>query len=242
MAEQKSATPAYVPFKTFTAVLDSFKSFLPDKIDPTRWTSYSGGMKSELMGALRFLGLIDDKAVPTEALMALANADVEHRPARFKNVMKAAYPGLMSLDLTKATPGSFDAEVRKLGQEGDIHGKAASFFLESAKWVGVPLSPLLMRKGSLSGSQRKRPTNGTSNGAKPKVASATDHGTGRTISSTGPVFSIALERGITLKLSASADTFQMAPEDRSFVMELISLFENHSSVYDADDEDWDEEN
>lgn len=136
MAETKPLTPAYVPFKTFVSVLDSFSSFLPDKIDPTMWPSYSGGIKSQLMGALKFLGLIDEHHRPTEALHTLAKTDAQHRPSQFRTVLKAAYSSLMSLDLTKATPGSFDAEMRKYGQEGDVHRKASSFFLQAAKWSG----------------------------------------------------------------------------------------------------------
>jgi hypothetical protein len=194
------------------------------------WPSYSGGIKSQLIGALRFLGLIGEEGLTTPALRSLAEADSQHRPALFKAVMKNAYAGLMALDLTKATPGSFDAEMRKYGLEGDTHRKASSFFLQAARWAGIPLSPLLVKKGSLSGSRRKRASNGTSGAAKSKTAATTIPPTqGTNIAGTGPMLTIQLERGITLTLSASADTFKMSPEDRTFVMEVLGMLESHAN-------------
>ena len=243
MAEAKTITPAYVPFKTFTSVLDSFSSFLPDKIDPTMWPSYSGGIKSQLMGALKFLKLTDDDGNPTDALRALAKTDAQQRPAQFRSVMKAAYTGLMALDLTRATPGSFDAEMRKYGQEGDTHRKAASFFLQAAKWSGVPLSPLLMKKGSLNGSRRKRAPGQPAkpkiamSGGKLKVANELLQEPG-----TGSQREIVLSDGSSLILKTEKDLFRMNAEDRKFVMEILDTLETYESNHPVDSEDEGEDN
>jgi len=239
MPDPKTVTPAYVPFKTFTAVLDSFKSFLPDRIDTSMWPSYSGGIRSQLLGSLRFLRLIADDGVPTEALRQLTHADPAQRNALFVGVMKAAYGSLMSLDLTKATPGSFDAEMRKFGQEGDTHRKAASFFLQAAKWAGVPLSPLLTKKGSLVGSRRKRVSNGAAKGGVPAAvkiqnAALDYYGAGSKKETT-------LAGGYRLLIASSVDLFQMTAEDRKFVMGLLEKIETYESEHGDDLEEGAEE-
>jgi len=235
MAELKSLTPAYVPFKTFTSVLDSFSTFLPDTIDSTMWPSYSGGIKSQLMGALRFLNLIDDDGKPTQPLHALSTLSAEERPAAFKGVLKHAYGSLMSLDLTKATPGSFDGEMRKFGQEGETHRKASSFFLQAAKWAGVPLSPLLLKKGSLSGSRRKRPS---APKAKPpagmpaslRIPNAVLEG-----ANLGSRKEIVLSGGVKVSLGTDVDLFRMASEDRKFVMSILDLMEAYEEEHGGED-------
>jgi hypothetical protein len=250
MPDPKVPTPAYVPFKTFISVLDSFRSFLPDAIDPTMWPSYSGGIKSQLIGSLKFLKLIDAQNRPTPALRSLAEADAQHRPALLKAVLTDAYGDLCKLDLTKATPGSFDAEMRKFGQEGDTHRKACSFFLQVAKLAGIPLSPLLLKKGSLSGTRRKRP--GGSNGAgkgKLRVDSVTpppiDPPRDPKLPFMAAVRQITLTGGGRLILSTNADPFRMPATDRNFVNELLGKFdtfqEQNAAVEDEEETEEDAE-
>jgi hypothetical protein len=239
MADTKAATPAYVPFKTFTSVLDSFTSFLPDRIDTTMWQSYSGGIKSQLLGALKFLKLIEDDGTTTEELRALSRLTPEQRAVQFKQVLKESYGPLMSLDLTKATPGSFDAEMRKYGQEGDTHRKAASFFLQAAKWSGVPLSPLLLKKGSLSGSRRKRVTNGTGS-VKAKMPPPGKSGQPiipEVPSVSGPTKRILLSGGYELSLSAEVDLFKMNSVDRNFVLKLLDEMEAYELENEVEEDD-----
>jgi hypothetical protein len=247
MPDPKVVTPAYVPFKTFLSVLDSFRSFLPDRIDVTMWPSYSGGVKSQLLGALKFLRLISDNGEPTEALRKLAHADAQHRPSELALVMRGAYVSLMSLDLTKATPGSFDAEMRKFGQEGETHRKAASFFLQAAKYAHIPLSPLLTKKGSLAGSRRKRITINASAGNKAKGKSITiAHMSGEADpayanTSQGSKREIVLSGGARMFLSTDTDLFRMSANDRKFVMEILEKMEQYEQENPADEEDAEEE-
>lgn len=247
MADPKTPTPAYVPFKTFISVLDSFRHFLPDAIDPTMWPSYSGGIKSQLIGTLRFLKLVDAQNHPTQALRGLAEADAQHRPALLKVVLCEAYGDLCKLDLTKATPGSFDAEMRKFGQEGDTHRKACSFFLQVAKLAGIPLSPLLLKKGSLAGTRRKRPSNGAG-GTKAKGKSLTGlemNGAADpafSAASPGSRREIALSGGAKMQLMTDTDLFKMASTDRNFVLQILDLMEKFENEHPPEDEqDPDEE-
>ncbi len=241
MPEPKTQTPAYVPFRTFLTVLDSFRSFLPDQIDTTMWPSYSGGMRSQLIGALKFLRLITESGAPTDALKKVAHADAQHRTTEFAAVLRSAYPALMSLDLTKATPGSFDAEMRKFGQEGETHRKAASFFLQAAKYGGIPLSPLLTKKGSLAGSRRKRVSNGSGNKVKAQLGAALP-ASGAPIQ--GSRREIILSGGARMFLSTDTDLFSMTASDRKFVMgmlEKMEEYEQENPPEEADREEKDSE-
>ena len=239
MPEPKTLTPAYVPFKTFTTVLDSFSSFLPDKIDTSMWPSYSGGMRSQLIGALKFLRLIEDDGTVTESLRTLSHSSSEQRGKAFLSVMRTAYAQMMALDLTKATPASFDAELRKFGQEGETHRKAASFFLQAAKWAGVPLSPLLLKKGSLSGTRRKRVGNGV--GATKAKAATFSPGVVRQEHLKPPVIGsereIVLSDGSKLFLRTEKDLFKMNTEDRSFTMELLVKIEAYDAAHPMEEEE-----
>lgn len=249
MPDPKAPTPAYVPFKTFISVLDSFKHFLPDAIDPTMWPSYSGGIKSQLMGTLKFLNLIDAQNCPTPALRSLAEADAHHRPPLLKEVLRNAYGDLCKLDLTKATPGSFDAEMRKFGQEGDTHRKACSFFLQMARLAGVPLSPLLLKKGSLSGTRRKRAGGNGAGKTKSKGPITIPQVTGNTDlakPAPGSMREVVLTGGGRLILSTDADPFRMPSIDRTFINELLAKFEtfeeqNPPNDFEDESEDAEEE-
>lgn len=232
MPDAKTLTVPYVPFKTFQSVLDSFRSFLPDQIDATMWPSYSGGTRSQLLSALKFLQLIDDRGYPTDALRNLAQADAQHRPEALRAVLRGAYTSLAQLDLTKATPGSFDAEMRKFGQEGDTHRKASSFFLQAAKYAGIPLSPLLTKKGSLAGTRRKRSAGVT--GTKAKSAEQAGNGFANAASASpriGSYKEILLSSGGRMVLTTDKDLFQMNAEDRKFVMDVLVKLEVYEETH-----------
>jgi hypothetical protein len=228
-------TVPYVPFKTFIAVLDSFCGFLPDKVDVTLWPSYSGGTKSQLLSALKFLGLISDAGVPSAQLRKMS----EHKDARpgvLKEVLEQSYSALFSLDLAKTTPGSFDKVLRdEYKQDGETHRKAAAFFLTTAKYAGISLSPPLTAKGRLMPMKKR-------NGA-PRVVRPTDTTDEEQEQplSTGPRKMIVLSNGVTLTLTASVDSFQMVKEDRAFVFALLGQMEEYESMHSSDSEEVEDE-
>jgi hypothetical protein len=233
-------TVPYVPFKTFLATLDSFANFMPDQIDTSIWHTYSGGMRSQLLSAYRFLGLIKDDGAPTPELRRLAD-DKENRPVLLREVLKRSYTDLLKLDLSRATPNSFDAELRKYGQEGDTHRKVMAFFLGAAKFAGIPLSPLLLKRGSMTATRRKRIPLALKTKTNPEqgtvIPPTPPH------NSNGPTRTIMMNNGVTLSLTTSADTFSMAKSDRQFVLELLDMLDKYEednaedvSVGEADEE------
>jgi hypothetical protein len=218
----------YPPFKTFLATLDSFADFLPDQINSSVWMNYSGGVRSMLLATYRFFGLIDNEGRHTEVLAQLANNE-QRRPGLLQDILKRSYPEIFKLDLSRTTPSTFDTAMRSYGLDGDTHRKAVAFFLAAAKYANVPLSPLLLKRGSRSTGAKKRAAQ------KPRIDSpatpppAIENGS-------GPVKSVKLSGGATISLSASVDTFRMPSDDRKFVLELLDKLEEYEHQHPSDDE------
>jgi len=233
MTETAKIAIPYLPWKTFISVLEAFSKFVPDHVHPSMWPTYSGAVKSQVLATLRFLRLIEDDGAPTELLRRIAASDPSKWPPLIKESLKQSYVSLMACDLTKATPGSFDAEVRKYGQDGDTHRKAASFFLQAAKYAGVPLSPLLTRKGGLSSTRAKR-TKGTG-AAKNGVAAGKRRErdsdnldpleASRNMEATGVKKVIHLDNDSTLTLVLDRNFGELPSAQRKFVNEMIDKME-----------------
>lgn len=224
-ANGKKPTVPYPPFKTFLATLDSFAQFMPNRIDPSVWTSYSGGMRSQLLSTYKFFGLIKDDGTPMPELKKLAD-EKDQRPVLLRDFLKHGYSDLMKLDLTRATPQSFDAEFRKYGLDGDTHRKAIAFFLQAAKFCQIHLSPLLTKRGSLTSTRRTRRT----------PASRSDDGVGTEVNrgfvvpqpiGAGPSRQFSLPNGTVITLGTSVDAFHMPVEDRKIVFALLEQLEGY---------------
>ena len=61
--------PPYVSYRTFQAFVDGLQQVIPARIDRSYWGERSSGSTgTQLMSALRFLGLIDVNDTPTNRL------------------------------------------------------------------------------------------------------------------------------------------------------------------------------
>src|ERR1700731_2249582 len=101
-------TPApYLPFRTFQSALESLEHGIPKKLDRTMWPSQSGLVQSQILMALRFLGLVDAEDTPTDLLHSLV-AEKEVRADLLQSLIIAAYPDIIEHDLTKMTPKMLD--------------------------------------------------------------------------------------------------------------------------------------
>src|ERR1700733_7919199 len=77
---RSSGTPPYTSYRTFkTFIEDLHEHGVPSRIDRSVLTRFSGVVGTQLMHALRFLGLIEDDGRP---------------PPRSPNLRKAHDPGL----------------------------------------------------------------------------------------------------------------------------------------------------
>lgn len=174
-------TPPYVSYKSFQTLLDDFKTTgVPPRIDRSVLTRFSGGLASQLLGALRTLGLMDEKHVPTPALENLAMAyGTADYPAQLRTVLERSYPFLHSVDLTTATPSMFaEAFKNATGAREDVLRKCRTFYLHAAKDAGIDIGQRLAtgtfpRSVSTNVKRRRRSTaRSTDNHEAPVVRTA----------------------------------------------------------------------
>jgi hypothetical protein len=148
--EGRKNSPPYVSYKTFGSFLHTLEPQVPNRIDRSIWGElFSGSTGTQLMSAMRFLNLIDDKSIPTARLKLLAPATGEHRAALQRQVVEEAYAFVLkgNVDVQNATY----AQLEELFQntyhmKGDVCRKCIKFFVEFSKEAGIPLSPQITKK------------------------------------------------------------------------------------------------
>lgn len=235
MAEEtkdKKTMPAYVPFRTFLNAIESLEHGVPNVIDRTVWPTFSGLYQSQTLGAFRFLGLIDQNGKPTPDLSKLVE-DKANRKQHLRKNLEQSYAALIKGDLTKMTPASFNAAMEVYGASGETHRKVISFFLQAAKYAGLPLSPYVIKQTRNVATTRKRrgpSVNSPKGFYVHEMKGVADNGT---TTHTGPAKTIQLGRGVNLTISCSADTFAMTSDDRAFVMKLLAEVEDYEAQVKA---------
>lgn len=148
MSESKQETsvssPPYVSWKTFWNFLERLQQGVPSHIDRTMLNGYSGAVMSQLLVALRFLGLIGNNGETTDRLRALVEAQGEDRKALIGDMIRESYPFLSNgFDLSTATTGTLDQQLRELNVSGDTLRKCSSFIVFAAKEAGLPVSAFI---------------------------------------------------------------------------------------------------
>lgn len=208
----------YVPFKTFLTALDTLEHALPNQIDRSVWPSFSGAIQGQLLGALRFLGLMDENQCPTASLREIL-ADRETRRPALRRLLEQRYRPLIELDLGRTSPHQLEEAMRQYGLSGATHKKAVSFFLQAAQYAGLPLSVLLKARTRTAGFGRKRP--GTADAPPPAAPAGDERNVSRTV---------RLRSGGTVTVSASLDLFSLDAGDRRFVFDLIDKLREYEAA------------
>jgi hypothetical protein len=232
-AEENKTQIAYVPFNTFNSAIESMEHTLPPRLDKTMWPNYSGAIQSQLWSAFRFFGLVNEDGTPTKTLETLVR-DKPNRKTHLKKLLEENYPSLMALDLSKATLGHFNEAMKGYGLGTETQKKASSFFLQAAKAADIPLSRFILSNTRTPGLRKKRAVGKTKSNGSAQVnppAPAIVH------AGSGPMMTIQLENGITLTLSASADTFKMTSSDRKWVNDLLEGFERYAQEHEQESEE-----
>ena len=161
---RSARTPPYTSFRTFkTFVHDMHESGVPSRIDRSVLTHFSGVVGTQLVHALRFLGLIEDDGRPTERLRELAAADgAPNWPQAFSELLREAYAPLFAIELATATPSHFNEAFRKAFPAADaVVQKCVTFFLYAANDAGVKISGRVLKgrkPRSLTPRKTPRPT------------------------------------------------------------------------------------
>jgi hypothetical protein len=219
MPEDKKAAVAYVPFKTFLAAIEGFERHMPEPIDNSAWPTYSGAIKSQLLGAFRFLGLIDDKGTAMPALKSLVE-DKAHRKANLRKIMEASYKPLIAAGLQNMSPKRFDELMGDYGMQGETHNKVVSFFIKAARYAELPISPLLLRRGArpITARKRKHDEGGDEGVVGISVPQTSSGGTSKTVD---------LVSGGQLTVVLSVNLLDLNASDREFVFGIIDKVQSY---------------
>lgn len=132
----KALTWPYTSFKTFLNVLARFKGAIPPRIDRTALGG-SEGQKTQVMGTLRFFGLIGDNGEVSSQFAELVNNEKD-RPRLIKELLEKHYPEANHLGAVNGTTGQLAETFKSVA--GETQRKAMTFYLHAAKYAGVPVS------------------------------------------------------------------------------------------------------
>jgi len=145
---RSSGTPPYTSYRTFkTFIEDLREQGVPSRIDRSVLTGFSGVVGTQLMHALRFLGLIEDDGRPTQRLNELAKAHgAEHWPRKLLELLRQEYAPIFAINLETATPSHFNEAFRKAFPAADaVVQKCVTFFLYAANDAGVTISGRVLK-------------------------------------------------------------------------------------------------
>lgn len=221
-----TSTPPYIPWRTFTGALDQLAQHMPNRIDRSAFPGQSGAGQTQLLIAFRFFGLIADDGKPTTALLGLAVADEAARKSALRKLVEKRYDDLFALNLEKTTPSEFAEQMTKsYNITGDTRLKATRFFLSAASYLGVTVSPLLMRDKTTSGNgnaaPRRRRVVRTARLESAQESAQMAHELGEDEPPSVDQRTVALKSGGVLTLSTTTQFMSLSKEDRAFVFDLI---------------------
>lgn len=142
--------PPYVSYRTFLNFIDGLQQRMPARIDRSYWGDMlSGSTGTQLMAALRFLGLIDASGKPTGRLKPLVSAKGEQRRELLKETAYEAFSFVLksSFDPQNATYAQLKEVFHETFQlTEDLSRKCIKFFISLVSDAGIPLSPFITKR------------------------------------------------------------------------------------------------
>lgn len=247
LESHRRPTPPYVSFNTFKTLLEWLKSEgVPLRLDRSFWRAkFSGTTGTQLVAALRFLGLLSDDQ-PLPDLENLVKAPRDEQRVILRELLKDAYSILPFDDLDRATPSMVRQWFGTYPIDGHTLRKAISFFVNAAREAEMPMSNAVRRMAKTKGAV-SYPT--VANGAEKhqrsiseKIGEDVQRGRNRNnnaIKSNSTI--IPLESGGVINLDISVDLFQLSERDREFVLSLVDITRNYQRRHAASSEHYDPE-
>ncbi|MDD5081842.1 MAG: DUF5343 domain-containing protein [Dehalococcoidales bacterium] len=142
--------PPYISYRTFQNFVDRLQQGVPARIDRSYWSdNLASSTGTQLMGALRFLGLIDNAGAPTGRLRSLVSARDEKRTEVLRQITDDSFDFLLRspIDATSATYSQFDEIFHRTFElTDDVCHKCLKFFAALASEAGIPLSPFITER------------------------------------------------------------------------------------------------
>jgi hypothetical protein len=207
---------------------------MPNRIDRTAFPGQSGAGQNQLLIAFRFFGLITDEGKPTPTLLAIAVADEAERKTALRKLVEAKYQSLFALNLMKTTHSEFAEKMTEVyNVTGDTRLKATRFFLAALAYLGIEISPLLLRDRTRpvgnGGQTRRRRANRPRQEDDSQDDIVDDEDEDESTSPAAESRSVELKSGGTLTLSATTKFMSLSAADRKFVFDLIDKLEEYET-------------
>jgi hypothetical protein len=237
-SENQVRTAPYVAFKSFCSAIQSLRIHgLPPTLNRTAWENRSGAEQSQILGALTFLGLTNDKGATQESLKELVglteNSDDERH--YYASLLRTSYESVFKLDLQNETPKQLEDAIGEFGVSGKVKDRAVRFFLKAALYARIPLSSRLtarMREvptgapapdgeapAAPKGNGKIRRKRKSVAGVNPPLAASV----GLT-SQSNAMKTIDLPKvGGSLSVAGTFNAFQLMGEERELVYKIIDL-------------------
>lgn len=242
----KPLAPPYISFKTLLGVFDRMaKEGIPPQIDRSFLTGMSGGYQTQVLNALRFLGLIEGEegSVAEEMLEVV---DIDTRKKSLGTILWNRYPEPARLGEENATQGQLAAWFRdQFSLAAETQDKAVAFYLQAANYAEIPVSPFFKKPRVTSGTRkrsvRRKPPAGKTEKPQDVETPGAEEATGKSM------FKVALKAGGTVTLMGNFDPFKLTPEERSFVFGLVDDMRKHQQssglhlVEEPEDDEEDED-
>ncbi len=212
--------PPYIAYRTFGNFMRELKARgLPARIDRSVMAHKSGTVQSQLLLALRYLGLIKESGHPTRRLKRLLESDHLERKTVLREALEASYSFVFSptFGLETATSDQAEELFQRTGASGETVRRCLSFFLAAARESGISVSPYIKpHQRRRSGSRKRVAVNTASTKSGPTSPVAE-----------GEAKKIHLKSGGSLRLELSGRVFDLDERDREFVFKLIDQLKEH---------------
>jgi hypothetical protein len=142
--------PPYVSYRTFHNFLEGLQQRMPSRIDRSYWGDMlSGSNGTQLMAAIRFLGLIDGNGKPMDLLKLLVTAKGEQRQQLLQEIAYESFSFALrsNLDLQSATYAQLEEVFHNTFQlTDDVSRKCVKFFIALVSDAGITLSPFITKR------------------------------------------------------------------------------------------------
>lgn len=141
--------PPYISYRTFRNFLDELQQGVPARIDRSYWGErMSGSTGNQLVAALRFLGLIDANAAPTDRLRKLTMLKGTSRSDHFKSITLESFAFLSGkVDTQTATYSQLEEAFHATYHlTSEVSRKCIKFYVALAGDSGITLSTFITKR------------------------------------------------------------------------------------------------
>lgn len=157
--EGEVTSPPYVSFVTLKNAIEKMarEGGVPSQVDRSYLSNLPGSTQAQLIAAMKWLGLIDAKMMPTDLLEGLVEQDERDRVETFKAILGERYPAATALP-PLATQQQLENVFRDMGLTGSTMRKGVAFFLAAAKFSDLAVSPHFKTPRVTNGERKPRKT------------------------------------------------------------------------------------